>query len=143
MSLLLAALIAQAASPPVSQPSCAGGLIAVAAGELCPALLFFDSSKAEINRDAARVLDEVVATWKAGGFSRLLLDGHSDLSGTAGANLRMGGQRAEAVKVWLTGRGVPGAAIAVRSLGQTKPIVATADGVSEPQNRRVEVRLEP
>ena len=138
MLVFLAATALQTAPATVA---CPGGLHASPAAP-CPTLIFFDSSEANINRDAARALDEVVASWKTGGFSHVLLEGHSDLSGPTGANLRVARQRAEAVKDWLAERGVPAAAITVRSHGETRPFIPTADGVREPQNRRVAVRLE-
>jgi OOP family OmpA-OmpF porin len=37
--------------------------------------------------------------------------------------------------------GVPATAIAVVGRGESQPLVQTADGVREPQNRRVEIVL--
>jgi outer membrane protein OmpA-like peptidoglycan-associated protein len=37
--------------------------------------------------------------------------------------------------------GVPREAIVVTAYGETRPLVPTADGVREPQNRRVEIVL--
>ncbi|WP_205481479.1 OmpA family protein [Sphingomonas arenae] len=139
MSLLLAALIAQA--PPIAPGSCAGGLIAVAAGEPCPTLLFFDSSKAAITRDSAAALEQVISGWKTGAFRRVILSGHADLSGPSSANLRASRLRSMAVGDWLSSHGIPSTAITVQALGESRPLIPTADGVREPQNRRVEIRL--
>jgi outer membrane protein OmpA-like peptidoglycan-associated protein len=38
-------------------------------------------------------------------------------------------------------RGVPRNEIATRGFGESNPLVPTADGVREPQNRRVEIIL--
>jgi outer membrane protein OmpA-like peptidoglycan-associated protein len=38
--------------------------------------------------------------------------------------------------------GVPATAITVIGKGETQPLVPTADGVREPQNRRVEIVLQ-
>jgi len=40
-------------------------------------------------------------------------------------------------------KGVPAAAIQTVGRGQTNPLVPTADGVREPQNRRVEITFGP
>lgn len=138
MLFLLAAAASQAASP---SPTCPAGLTA-SPGAPCPTLVFFDSSEADISRDAAAALDAVLADWRKGGFSRVILDGHGDLSGPAPANRHMARQRAQAVAAWLAEHGLSSASIKVRSLGESRPIILTADGVREPQNRRVEVRLE-
>jgi outer membrane protein OmpA-like peptidoglycan-associated protein len=53
--------------------------------------------------------------------------------------LRSAKKRAEAVHAYLVSRGVPSAAMTVTSYGESRPLIVTADGVREPQNRRVEV----
>nr|MDP9415782.1 flagellar motor protein MotB [Pseudomonadota bacterium] len=41
------------------------------------------------------------------------------------------------------GRGVPDGAITTEAFGESRPLVETADGVREPQNRRVEITFGP
>ena len=48
-------------------------------------------------------------------------------------------RRANAVKDALVREGVPATGIAVIGRGESQPLVQTADGVREPQNRRVEI----
>jgi len=43
------------------------------------------------------------------------------------------------VKSYLAGKGVPDAAMTTEAFGESKPLVDTADGVREPQNRRVQI----
>jgi opacity protein-like surface antigen len=52
-------------------------------------------------------------------------------------------RRADAVKSYLAGKGVPDAAMSTEAFGESKPLVDTADGVREPQNRRVEITFGP
>ena len=104
-------------------------------------MIFFDWGKPEISRDAAATLDESVAAWRARPGETVTVEGHSDRSGPAGANRRSAMQRATAVRDELVRRGVPGAAIAVRSWGEERPLIATEDGVREPQNRRVDISI--
>ena len=106
-------------------------------------IIFFDWSKPEINRDAAEILDKVAAEYAAQPGARLLLSGHSDRSGPAGANLRASRKRAETARDYLATHGVPIAAMAVQAFGEQQPIVPTEDGVREVQNRRVEIRFVP
>jgi outer membrane protein OmpA-like peptidoglycan-associated protein len=51
-------------------------------------------------------------------------------------------RRANAVKDALIRDGVPSAAITVVGVGKAGLLVQTADGVREPQNRRVEIIIE-
>jgi outer membrane protein OmpA-like peptidoglycan-associated protein len=67
--------------------------------------------------------------------------GHSDRSGPSNANRASSRRRAEAVRDYLLTHGVPSAAIRVTAAGEEAPYIATEDGVREPQNRRVDVRL--
>jgi outer membrane protein OmpA-like peptidoglycan-associated protein len=51
----------------------------------------------------------------------------------------LGQRRADAVRAYLEGHGIPGGVITTQSFGESRPLVETADGVREPQNRRVEI----
>lgn len=106
-------------------------------------IVFFDWSKPDINRDAAEILDKVAAEVAGQPGSRLVLAGHSDRSGPAGANVRASKRRAEAVRDHLVKHGVPAGAITLHAYGELQPIVSTEDGVREVQNRRVEIQFIP
>ena len=108
-----------------------------------PAMIFFGWGGPEIDRDAAAALDEIAANFATAPGATLIIDGHSDRSGPAGPNRRTSLQRAEAVRAYLAARGVPVSAMTIAGHGEDQPIVATADGVREPQNRRVEIRFGP
>ena len=51
-------------------------------------------------------------------------------------------RRASAVRQRLQQLGIAANDIAVFAKGESEPLVATTDGVREPQNRRVEIILE-
>ncbi len=65
--------------------------------------------------------------------------GHTDTVGDGAANDALSIRRAEEVKKLLSGLGVDGEVIRATGRGERDPMVATADNVDEPQNRRVEV----
>ncbi|MDF3073782.1 MAG: outer membrane protein and related peptidoglycan-associated protein [Alphaproteobacteria bacterium] len=104
-------------------------------------LVFFDFDRSNITADAQRVIEEAAAAAKAGNVARVQLTGHTDRSGSDQYNLALGTRRGEAVKQALIRLGIPAASIAVISRGESQPLVPTADGVREPQNRRVEIML--
>ena len=106
-----------------------------------PAMIFFGWGGPEIDRDAAATLDEIVGNFAKEPGATLRIDGHSDRSGPAGANRRTSRQRAEAVRTYLAARGIPVGVMTTAGHGEEQPIIATADGVREPQNRRVEIRF--
>jgi outer membrane protein OmpA-like peptidoglycan-associated protein len=119
----------------------AGAAHAQAAAET-QIIVFFDWAKPDISRDAAEILDKVAADYSAKP-GKLLLSGHSDRSGPAGANLRSSRKRAAAVRDYLAAHGVPATAMTVRAYGEERPIIPTEDGVREVQNRRVEISIVP
>jgi outer membrane protein OmpA-like peptidoglycan-associated protein len=52
-------------------------------------------------------------------------------------------RRNASVRTYLTSHGIPDGAITSQAFGETMPRVPTADGVREPQNRRVEITYGP
>lgn len=128
---LLMASLACLAAPALAQPE---------GGE--PFRVFFDWAKPELTRDAQATLDEVATAYRSLRPSRIDIAGHTDRSGSSAYNLAASRRRAEAVKAYLVERGVPATAVIVSAHGESRPIVATEDGVREAQNRRVEVRFE-
>lgn len=119
-----------------------GSLVsAQSTGDSSPTMLFFDWGKAEVSRDSAGTLDALIATLGASPAARLTLESHSDRSGPAAANRLSALRRAEAVRDYLVARGISAGAIAIRVMGEDQPLIPTADGVREPQNRRVDVRV--
>lgn len=108
-------------------------------GEAGPTLIFFDWGKTELTNDAKASLDRAAERFRAAPRP-MTIDGHSDKSGGSMSNLASSRHRARIVRDYLAGRGVPAGSMTVRAYGETWPIIATADGVREIQNRRVEVR---
>lgn len=108
-------------------------------GDAGPTLLFFDWGKSELSNDAKAILDPFVTRYQAAPRS-MTVDGHSDKSGASASNLAGSRRRAGVVRDYLAAKGIPADAMTVRAYGETWPIIATADGVREVQNRRVEIR---
>ncbi|MBX6747532.1 MAG: OmpA family protein, partial [Acetobacteraceae bacterium] len=67
--------------------------------------------------------------------------GHADRSGTPQYNMRLSRRRAETVAAELVRHGISRNEITIEAFGESRPLVPTADGVREPQNRRVEIVL--
>ena len=73
--------------------------------------------------------------------TRIQLDGYTDLSGTSVYNQKLSIRRARTVQTELVREGVPVNEISIHGYGESNPLVPTAQGVREPQNRRVEIIL--
>ena len=104
-----------------------------------PFLVFFDWDKSLITAEAAAILDRAAEQYAATGQTSVALAGHADKSGKDDYNVKLSQRRADAVKAYLATKGVPDSSIVTEAFGESRPLVDTADGVREPQNRRVEI----
>lgn len=104
-----------------------------------PFLVFFDWDKSLITAEAAAILDRAAEQYAATGQTSVQLAGHADKSGKDAYNVALSQRRADAVKAYLATKGVPDGSITTEAFGESRPLVDTADGVREPQNRRVEI----
>ncbi len=105
-------------------------------------LVFFDWDRATLSDRARQIVADAAQASTRVRTTRIAVDGYADRSGAARYNQGLSERRAESVAAQLVQDGVPRQDIAIRAFGETHPLVATADGMREPQNRRVEIVLE-
>jgi outer membrane protein OmpA-like peptidoglycan-associated protein len=103
-------------------------------------MVFFDWSKADLTDRARQIIGEAASS-RGSGVTRIEVNGYTDRSGAADYNRQLSVRRANAVAAELMRRGVPRNEIFTNGLGEENNLVPTADGVREPQNRRVEIIL--
>jgi OOP family OmpA-OmpF porin len=103
-------------------------------------IVFFEFDKSSLTPDGKKVVDAAAAAYKTG-KSDVAIAGYTDLAGSQQYNLALSHRRADTVKAALIGDGVPANAIGESWYGKESPRVPTADGVREPQNRRVEIAM--
>lgn len=104
-------------------------------------LLYFRSDSTELTPDSAAELPAILATVAARPAADVSIVGHTDRSGSADYNMQLSLQRAQAVRDELAAAGLPLERTDVTSHGENNPLIATADDVREPRNRRVEVTV--
>ena len=104
-------------------------------------LVFFDWDRADLTARARQIIAEAAQASTRVQTSRIEVNGYTDLSGTAAYNQRLPVRRAESVAAELVHDGVPRSEIGIHGFGESSPLVPTAQGVREPQNRRVEIIL--
>lgn len=137
-----AAMPAPAPAPaPVAQPAPPPAPAPMPAAAPRNFLVFFDFDKSDITIQASNVIKQAADAFKRGQNARIELSGHTDLSGASPYNQRLSLRRAEAVKAALAAEGVDAGKVMVEAHGKSRPLVPTADGAREPQNRRVEIIL--
>jgi outer membrane protein OmpA-like peptidoglycan-associated protein len=137
-SLMLGVRYAFNTAPPPPPPA----PIPVAAPAPAPSrtyLVFFDWDRADLTERARQIISDAATNVGRVQYTRIEVDGHADRSGTPQYNQGLSLRRAQSVASELVKDGVPQAAIDIKAFGDTKPLVPTAAGVREPQNRRVEI----
>ncbi len=139
---LLGVRYAFGAAPPPPPP--APVLAPVASPAPAPArtyLVFFDWDRADLTDRARQIIAEAAQASTHVSYTRIEVNGYTDLSGTPAYNQKLSVKRAQTVAAELVRDGVPQNAIDVQGFGESHPLVPTAKGVREPQNRRVEIIL--
>lgn len=101
--------------------------------------LLFATNRATILKSSFNALNEL-ATY-LGTLKKIKIVGHTDSIGNDQYNLELSNDRANAVKSYLTNKGVPSENIEALGMGETQPIGDnnTADGRAK--NRRVEFKI--
>jgi outer membrane protein OmpA-like peptidoglycan-associated protein len=104
-------------------------------------LVFFDFDRADLTDRARQIIGEAAQNSRRVSTTRIEVAGHADRSGALQYNQRLSQRRADTVAAELVRHGVNRNEIVVQAFGESRPLVPTADGVREPQNRRVEIVL--
>ncbi len=129
--------------PPVASPAAAPGVPEVpAASPTRTYLVFFDWDRADLTDRARQIIAEAATASAQVETTQIEVNGYTDLSGSAAYNKRLSIRRAESVAAELVRDGVSDDEIVMKGFGESHPLVPTAPGVREPQNRRVEVILQ-
>ena len=106
-------------------------------------VVFFDFDGDALLPDGVAAMDAVAEAAGSGGPVSIGIGGHADRAGPDRYNLALSLRRAETVREALAERGVDRARITVSAHGESRPRIATPDGVRDPRNRRVEVIISP
>ena len=104
-------------------------------------LLYFITGTDELTDESKPELEKMLAAMRARPLPDVLVIGHTDTVGEEAKNDELSAQRAERVKGFLIGIGIPGERIRTAGRGERELLVPTADEVDEPKNRRVEINV--
>ena len=104
-------------------------------------LVFFDWDRSDLTDRARQIVAEAAQARTRVQTTRIEVQGNADRSGSPAYNQTLSLRRAETVAAELVRDGVAKTAIDIQAFGDTRPLVPTAPGVREPQNRRVAIIL--
>lgn len=145
ISLLAASLVILAGcAPDVVDHDSGRWLVTQRAGEIDYELggqVLFPYDSADLSPRAYDIVASVANDAKKHARARIEVEGFTDTSGTHDANMTLSQARAEHVADVLVRHGIRPARITARGYGETRLAVKTGDGVREPRNRRVVIRL--
>jgi outer membrane protein OmpA-like peptidoglycan-associated protein len=103
--------------------------------------LIFAQGKSTIDPKSFSELDEVAQMMKENTKIEIQLEGHTDNTGSASANMDLSEKRVEAVKKYLVGQGISKKRIKTKAFGGTQPLRNEMTPEERAQNRRVEMRI--
>ncbi|OTA16477.1 hypothetical protein Xvie_01934 [Xenorhabdus vietnamensis] len=99
-------------------------------------IVYFGFDKYDINSEFAQILDAHAAFLRTSPSVKVTIEGHADERGTPEYNIALGERRANAVKMYLQGKGVSADQLAIVSYGKEKPAVLGHDEAAYAKNRR-------
>jgi len=105
-------------------------------------MVHFRIDSNELTPEDMRGLDRVAAALKDRGDVTVTVTGYTDTVGNFHYNLKVSEFRANIVKTYLVGRGLPADRITARGLGPANPLASNDTLEGRRRNRRVEIELQ-
>lgn len=99
-------------------------------------IVYFGLDKYDVQAKFTAMLDQHAAFLRNNPSYKVTVEGHTDERGTPEYNIALGERRADAVKMYLQGKGVSVDQISVVSYGKEKPAVLGRDAEAYDKNRR-------
>ena len=104
-------------------------------------IIEFESGKAALTPSGMAILDQMSEALKKLGGAKVEVIGHTDNAGSRAGNLSLSQARAEAVKTYVTSRGINGDLIAVSGEGPDRPVADNRTIEGRARNRRIEFKV--
>jgi outer membrane protein OmpA-like peptidoglycan-associated protein len=106
-------------------------------------LVFFDPDSSVITSPGQQIISEAAQNAQHLAYSRINVYGFDDNVSTPANSAALSTRRAQAVADLLVKGGIPLDKISVLGYGQARQLVPTGPNTEEPQNRRVEIIIQP
>ncbi len=103
--------------------------------------ILFETNKSELQPQAKENIGKLATILNKYPDTNILVEGHTDSTGTAEYNQKLSERRAEAVANHAKGLGVAGPRFTSIGYGETQPVASNATASGRAQNRRVEIAI--
>lgn len=101
--------------------------------------LLFDLNSSALKSATRQNLNELATTLNKYEDTEILIQGHTDATGSEDYNMKLSNERASSVKTHLVNAGVATSRLLTQGLGETEPTASNETATGRQQNRRVEV----
>ena len=104
--------------------------------------ILFDLNSAALRPESRSTLNQLGSNFSQYPDNRIVVEGHTDSSGTDAYNQRLSEQRAATVADYLIDRGVPAGNVIVYGYGEMRPKATNDTAEGRQLNRRVEINIQ-
>ena len=103
--------------------------------------LLFEIDKSTLNASSKTNLDSLAKTLNKYPDTNIIIDGHTDDTGTEKHNMKLSEQRASTVETYLSQKGVESNRMVTRGFGESVPKSDNQTTTGRSENRRVEIGI--
>jgi len=101
--------------------------------------IYFDTGKSNVKPEGFPVIDQIAEYLKEKPTTRIVVEGHTDITGSADKNQVLSENRAKSIKAELVKRGIDEMRLETKGYGSSKPIGDNKTKDGRTQNRRVTI----
>jgi len=102
-------------------------------------IIYFNNNTSEMTSESQSSFHKIIEAINKRKAIRIKISGHADSTGSDKLNIKLSCTRARFIRDLLVRQGITAEDIKVSSHGKGNQLIPTADNVSEPRNRRVEI----
>ncbi|WP_158276207.1 OmpA family protein [Brumimicrobium oceani] len=103
--------------------------------------IFFDVGQATLRSESDAELDRLVKLLKDVPALKVEISGHTDNTGPSSINDKLSQERADAVVVYLKGKGISAGRLSAKGYGSSQPIASNKNVQGRQENRRTEFEI--
>ena len=101
--------------------------------------ILFDVGRSTLKAGSQASIERIAVVLRQYPQHQILVEGHTDATGSDASNLQLSRDRASSVRSALVGGGVEAARITAEGFGESRPVASNDTAAGRQQNRRVEI----